>query len=200
MHNERIKSIINILVLGCLFFIGCQNVDVNSYKTFTLTDGNVHFSLEYRAYYKIKEVHPSFDTGTPSDAFMDFTLISPKIKQTKDYTYIKVLVEKPGRLIPDAKSQTERAENNASSWANYKLLDKYMTTIDGIEAYRLDYQNQNIVPTLAGTGKPAIGVYRELHFDAKGFVWMIQMSSDSSTADADKADFEHVIQTFKVLD
>jgi hypothetical protein len=200
MSNKRICLILYILMLNCLFFNSCQNMDVNSYKTFTLTDGNVHFSLEYRSYYKIKEVHPSFDTGNASDTFLDFTLISPKIKQTKDYTRIKVLADKPDHLIPDAKSNVERAENNASSWANYKLYDKYETTIDGIPAYRLDYQNQNIIPAIAGTGGPAIEVYRELYFDAKGLVWMIQMSSDSSTAEADKADFEHIIQTFKVLD
>jgi hypothetical protein len=40
---------------------------------------------------------------------------------------------------------------------------------------------------------------RHVYFDYKGLIWRIGMQSDSSTADAEKADFEHVLQTFKFL-
>lgn len=127
-------------------------------------------------------------------------MISPKIKGINDYTYILVAAVPPDELVPDAKAAIERAERLASSWADYELLDKYELTIDGMHTYRLDYQNRNIVPAIAGVSGPRIEVIREVRFDAKGYVWMIQIDSDSSTAEADKADFEHILETFQILD
>ncbi|MBN1643307.1 MAG: hypothetical protein JW856_00580 [Dehalococcoidales bacterium] len=173
---------------------------MNSYNTYEMNEGTIHFSLEYRNYYKVEVVHPGNDTGNATKDIMYLYLISPKIKQTNDYTRIKIIVGKPDDLTPDAKSAIERAERNAASWADYKLLDKYELTIDGVHAYRIDYQNRNIIPAIAGVSGPRIEVIREVDFDANGFSWMIQMSSDSSTAEADKADFEHILQTFKILD
>ena len=190
--------IINIILLACLICASCT--DVNSYKTYTLTEGTVHFSLEYRAYYKIKEVHPGDDTGYATKDLMYFTLISPKIKESGDYTYIDVIASEPDNLTPDAKSAIERAERLAATWKDYELINKEEITIDGVKAYRIDYQNQNIVPAIAGVGGPRISVYREVRFDANGFLWMIQMMSDSTTAEADKPDFEHIIQTFNILE
>ena len=200
MKNILLFYVAGLSILG-LTFSGCQNSDVNSYKTFTLDEGTIHFSLEYRTYYKVKEVKPGADTGYIGKDIMVFTLISPRVKETRDHTYINVIVDKPDELITDAKTGIERAERNASSWADYKLLDKYELTIDGVKAYRIDYQMRNIVPAIAGVSNiPFIEVTREVNFDANGFVWMIQMRSDSSTAEDDKVDFEHIIQTFRILE
>jgi hypothetical protein len=195
-----IFTLVALLVsVFCVIPCGCDNLDVNSYKTFVLNEGAVHFSLEYRTYYDIDYLKPAEATGDNIQQSMLFDLKSPKIKGINDYTYIHVAVGPPDELIPDAKSATERAERNASSWADYALLNKCETTIDGVPAYRLDYQNRNIVPAIAG-GEPRIEVIRKVNFDAKGYVWMIQVRSDFSTAEADKADFEHILQTFKILD
>ena len=191
--------IISILLLSCLLFTECQR-GYNSYKTFILTEGTVHFSIEYRTYYKINEVHPGDNTGTVLKDIMYLTLISPKIKETGDYTYIDIIAEKPNELVPDAKSGIERAKRLAASWADYELLSEEEITIDGVKAYRIDYQNQNIIPAIAGTGGPVLSVYREVRFDANGLVWMIQMMSDSSTAEVDKSDFEYILETFEILD
>jgi len=47
---------INILLLFILvvisIFPGCDNTDVNSYKTFTSSEGAVHFSFEYSAFFQ----------------------------------------------------------------------------------------------------------------------------------------------------
>jgi len=196
-----VLSYVTFLLTLCLVFNGCQDNNTDSYKTFVLDKGTVHFSLEYRTFYKVKEVKPGEDTGDVVRDIMYLTLVSPLMKGAYDYTSIDVIADKPGYLLTDAKSAIERAERLASSWGDYKLLDKYELNIDGVKAYRIDYQHRNIVPALAGvSNEPAIEVYREVHFDANGFVWMIQMSSDSSTAEDDKADFEHIIQTFKILE
>jgi hypothetical protein len=190
-----------VLFLLSIQINGCQNRNAQSYQDFVLDKGAVHFSLEYRTYYKIKEIKPGDNTGNFVKDLTAVTFISPRIKRTGDHTYIKVLVAGPTELVPDAKAGIERAERNAASWPDYKLLDKHELTIDGVNAYRIDYQNRNVIPAIAGvSNEPFVEVCREVNFDANGYNWMIQMRSDSSTAEADKADFEHIIQSFNILD
>jgi hypothetical protein len=195
-----IQNGIFMFLLSCIIFVSCTPEDVNSFKTFTLKEGTVHFSFEYRAYYNIKEVEPGENTGVPTQDICSVTLVSPLIKEIHDYTTIDIIVVKPDNLIPDALSGIIRAEKNASSWTGYKLLDKSNPLIDNHTAYRIDYTDRNPIPALGGIKESFFEVIREVRFDSKGFRWMIQIKSDSSTAEADKSDFEHILQTFKVLD
>jgi len=102
--------------------------------------------------------------------------------------------------MTDAKDLTNRAERNASTFMDYQLLDKSEFILDGFLAYRLDYMERDITPIARDLDKPPIVVYREVRFDANGLLWFIQMRTDSSTAEAEKPDFEHVLETFKILD
>jgi len=188
-----------VLIIFVTFSANCQKQ--NTYKTFVLATGTAHFSFEYPSNYKVEEVEPGENTGVPTQDIAYVKLAGPLIKKIQYHTKIDVVADKPDDLIPDAKSIRERAERNAASWGDYKLLNKSETNIDGVQAYRFDYQNRNIIPAIAGiSNEHFIEVYREVCFDAKGFVWIIQMRSDSSTAETDLADFEHVLLTFKILD
>jgi hypothetical protein len=201
MQKIKLNRLFFIIVLILVpAIIGCNQADENTYKIFTLDEGTVHFSFEYRTYFQIKEVEPGENTGVPTQDIAYVTLIGPFIKEAKDYTSINVIADKPDKLIPDAKSGIERAERNASSFPDYKLLYKSEMIIDNVPAYRIDYTHRNIQPIDRGLSKPPFEVYREVDFDSKGFVWMIQMRSDSTTAEDDKPNFEHIIKTFKILD
>jgi hypothetical protein len=43
-------------------------------------------------------------------------------------------------------------------------------------------------------------VGRCVYFDQGGLVWMIRVTSTEEVAEETKADFEHILETFKVLD
>jgi hypothetical protein len=189
-----------LILLLTPFLFACFANDPNETKTFTLNKGTVHFSFEYRSFYHVKEFHPGADTGLPTKDIAYVNLMSPFNNQIKDYTYIEIIADKPDRLVPDAKSGIERAERNASSWPDYQLLNKSELFVDGYQAYRIDYLQRNPLPVDRGLVKPLITVYREVDFDTQGFVWMIQISSDNSTAEAERSDFEQILRTFKVLD
>jgi uncharacterized protein YjbK len=42
--------------------------------------------------------------------------------------------------------------------------------------------------------------YRWVYFDYSGFIWQIEIEYEGEIAEQAKADFEHVIQTFKILE
>jgi len=130
-----------------------------------------------------------------------FSLDGPPLRGNNDYARIVVAASLPDDVIPDAKVGIELAERNASSWKGYELIKKCVTEVAGYHAYRIDYRIVNIIPALAGeAGDLPFKIYREVRFDTKGYVWMIEISSPSSTAESDEADFEHILETFKTLD
>jgi hypothetical protein len=199
MKTALLLSLLGLFTASSMIS-GCQNTSINEFKIFVMKEGIIHLSFEYNSSYNIAEVQPLKNDGKLSGDIAYVTLVGPLIKETRDHTRVNIIIIIPNELIPDAKSGIERAEKNASSWSDYKLLNKYDLIIDGIPAYRIDYQDRSIVPAIAGvSNEPFIEVIREVDFDANGYVWMIQITSDSSTAEADKLDFEHILQTFKVL-
>ncbi len=193
--NQSQLLFLSLGILGCLLTCGCSD-STHDYITFVLDEGTARFALELSKDYKVDRVNPGNDTGDPSEDFMAVTFVN----KTKESTIIQIFGNKPSELIPNAQAAIERTETNASSWDDYQLIEKTELTINGVKAYRIDYKHNNIIPAIVGTSKPSLSIYREVNFDADGLRWMILMESDSSTAEEDKADFEHILETLKILD
>jgi hypothetical protein len=186
-----------LLLASNLFsFTGCNTTPEPPYKTFTMQDGLADFTFEYSSSYEVEE------SGT-YNGLSGATLKGPYNENVKDYPSIIVdafVPNGPDGPMTDAKDLTYRAERNASSFVDYQLLNKSESMLDGFLAYRLDYMERDITPIKRDLDKPPIAVYREVRFDANGLLWFIQMRTDSSTAEVDKPDFEHVLETFKIID
>lgn len=198
---KNLVIFINVIIFtGCLMSGGCNSADVNSYKTYVMDQGLVHFSLEYPANYMVDYVEYAESSSDKSRSSAIFSIMGPKDRHVNDYTDVCVVVDLPDRLMPDAKSLHERSETNAESWKYYELIYKGEMIINGISAYRLDYQNIDILPAIANDGGPGIEVMRRVDFDADGRVWTIYMTSPLSAADADKVHFEHILETFEILE
>jgi hypothetical protein len=196
------KILLYIVLLIFCFTVGsCEIEDTGRYKTFTMYEGVIHFSLESPEKYKIDSNRPAEAEG---DRIQQSTLLSldgPLNKIINDYTKIIVSAGLPEPLLPNAQGAIARIEKQAAKWDGYELLNKSEIEVSGYQGYRIDYRMVNIVPVIAGDSEePRYSVYRDVRFDAKGYVWMIQISSDSSTAEEDKEDFEHILKTFKVLE
>ncbi len=193
--KRQVKIVIASLILLFIFPIvmSCHGETNSSFKVFRMEDGLAGFSFEYNTRYKVKEPYTEKD-------FFSVTLIGPTTKEIKDYSSIGVIIAPPDDLIPNAQAAITRVERNASSFPDYKLLGKSEFIIDSIPALRIDYQERNLQPINRGLSYPLIEVHRDVRFDSRGLTWMIYIRSDSSTAETDKVDFEHVLQTFKFLD
>jgi len=161
-----------------------------------MKDGLADFTFEYSSIYKVIE------SGTWNKT-SGVTLNGPFNNEIKYNTSIDVTITTPNGPdgpLTNAKDLTNHAEYLASSSMDYKLLNKSEFILEGVTAYRFDYMERDLTPIDRGLGKPPITIYREVRFDSQGLIWFIQMSSDSSTAESDKPDFEHVLETFKILD
>lgn len=175
---------------------GCDALNKSTYQTFALTKGIAHYSFEYRTYYK--DIGISASEGWYSSVSLDGPIVNKIKSRTK--ILIEVWVPSSGRFIsPNAEAQLNKDLRMRSEVFESKILDLSDLLIDGVLAKQFVFSERNIVSPFFGTNEKYYDVHRRVYFDHNGLMWRISMRSDSSTADADKADFDYILKTFKFL-
>lgn len=180
------------------------------YNVYTQTEGIAHFSLEYGTKFKYNGVvklenwafsvwfegPPVSDkTGTTHTAF------GVNIWDTKSKTAPYSIASTSDTARTWLNKRLSRIEEiNMSGFLEGKLLDKSEITVDGVRADKIIFlEGLNIAPRMDGIKEQFYWVKRQVFFDYNGLIWIIEMSSDQSTAAVDGKDFEHILQTFKFL-
>jgi len=94
------------------------------------------------------------------------------------------------------------------SFEVFQVLERSSVNISGISAEQVvyaydEFSVRNPLPDapLKGTpsGSSLIWVGRAIFFDHDGLVWFIRMKSIEEAAEKTKLDFEHLIETFRIL-
>lgn len=170
----------------------------SGYKLFTITKGIGHFSLEYPERYEIGIVEFGNDSqGKYSHA--SFRWDPPKEEQmSKASSDIDIEVYEKTATLTDGQSSLEVALRlSANTKKDYKLIEYFNVTVAGEQSYGAVYSWTRLPGVPNAPLKPVIT--REIDFVHDDLIWMVEMTSDSSTADIDKADFDHMLQTFKIF-
>lgn len=210
MKAMRTHGIYAILMLIALSFvtIGCNG------KTTVSGDGDYlmqvernkfcNFSFEYNKSYDRAGPHYVLDFKPP---FMYITLLAPReftevvvpsgkdavTTATAEYVpgSIEITVVKAMESVNTSNSAQEKIEavlEDWSKWKGYALIARYPLEVAGIEGEFVEY---------------SIGLEHKcaVYFDHNGLIWSVELNSkDSSNYSSAKADFDHVLQTFKILD
>lgn len=188
-----------LLLLATLITVeGC--CDPGDYDKYTLKKGIAHFSFEYPC---------SYDRyGSEINEDDCFTLISirgPYHKSVEDRTWLRVFVlisEDPGFLDPERALKQDVSHNE--KLLDYRLIERSSVNVAGIEGQQIIYFYNRERPGsldpgfIPGVG-PAPTIAREIYFCDEGRIWDLQFHSNESTAEADMADFEHMLETFTIL-
>ncbi|MBI4331764.1 MAG: hypothetical protein HY673_10835 [Chloroflexi bacterium] len=176
---------------------GCNEPDGSGYKLFAMKEGPVRYSFEYSSRFKIAETRQRADLAY-------VTLLGATIRQLNDYSSISAGWFVPNKWIPDAESAQKDLLATVSGNMGFELLDQSPVTIDNVPAKLIAYKQRNIRPIFNRETKgPVYEILRVVDFDYGGLRWSIDMrSADVSpeAADRDKADFEHLLRTFRILD
>ena len=203
-------KILLILMLIPLLFVqmGCNrntNLKRNG-EYWILTEKNklCSFSFEYSDYYRRAGPDYVFDFNPP---FMYITLLSSKqlttviipsgkdaiTTATAEYVpaAIEITVAKAVDSVNTASNAKEEIESTLEDWGkweDYELIARYPLKVAGIEGEFVEY-------FAANEHKCAV------YFDYNGLIWSIEAKS---RGDYDctkiKADFDHILQTFKILE
>jgi hypothetical protein len=188
MRKLSIHLVNTVILVALLVFVGCT--DVSSYQSYAIMKGIAHFSFEYRAYLRVKEVRSL-------DNMSYITLVGPLLTTT-DMPIVQITA-----WVQTQDFNADIFLNNTLIYEpripDYRLLEQSDLIIDSVPAKQIAFTERSIVPVSNESGAVPMEVYRRVYFDHNGLVWEISIESISAAAEADKADFEHILQTFKFL-
>ena len=176
---------------GCLF---------SDYRPFTLERGIGHFSLEYPTVYRVAKVEVREDLG-----YTHIGIRERYIGEDRFSTFIFIYISESDYGEPNPDASLERALELAKDSRDFKLLDRSLVKVSGIPGEQIVYF-YNTPPSSyeesIGIGwKPAIT--RDVYLAYGKSVWSLSISYQLTTEMADKkyeADFEHILETFQILD
>jgi len=198
-HVNYKLAIIFLVILSTLMLTlpGC----LSPYRTFSYTQGVAHFKFEYPR--DLEKVDVS-----RTDKYSGVYFTREIVKDGWFDMDLYILVDKAPEL--DARSRLEKDITRLEEALKVsKVLERSPVVISGISGELVvstyDLYSHRIPwpdPVFKGApqGPELIEISREVYFDNNGFAWYIRMTSTEEVAEEAKADFEHVINTFKILD
>lgn len=193
-----------LVLLSALLLLGACSVSDDSYKTMNVKTKIASFSFEYRAYYRDVEGPEVFDGDSvyvnimASKKEMSFPNPEPGGKPGTvllEYVpaYIGVAAYNQEGSGPSAAERIERVLSTEAKWPDFKLLERSAVTVDGIQGELIAYQTNEII------GPPVVYM-ANVYFDYGEFTWSFDAGADLDLAETVRADFDHVLQTFKILE
>jgi hypothetical protein len=180
---------------------------LSKYETFSNNEGIAHFSFEYPGDMENLDIYRT-------DKYVAVYFIREIVEDGWFDRDLYVTVYKPpgfkGLSISDAKTLLEDYiilldEDFKVS----KVLERSPVNISEIPGELLvttwDMMSPRIpLPDGALEGTPhqasLMMISRRAYFDQGGMVWKIQMESTEEVAEETKEDFEHILNTFKIMD
>jgi hypothetical protein len=191
--------------------IGCSNQ--GDYQMFTARNTFCSFSVEYPSTFDhtdgprldVQEEYFSVGFAFPEK---EYQMVDPALdgKNAGAVTvyhtpaYISIFISKSDRGFT-AKTLVEDYLDKESSWADYELLERSTMIISGINAEYAHFVDSSLLPMLPAPGKDIpLKHYIWAYFDYNDLIWQIEVEYDEEMAKQIESDFEHVIQTFKLLD
>jgi hypothetical protein len=83
-----------------------------------------------------------------------------------------------------------------------RLLERSTITLAGVPTQLVvySYGYDHIWDESSGSAVILLRIAREVYFNYGGLIWNIVIESDEDRADVAEADFEHLLETFQILD
>jgi hypothetical protein len=194
-RNKNVSCLFLVLIIIPLLVIqGCSSYTIadmgSGYNAFTWKSGPNQYSFEIKSNYKVISKNLS---DTASDVFF----INPEATNNKIVTQIMVSNSK---LEAGENSYSEAMDRSLShlNEPEFRILERFPVNVLGnpgeevIYSYKRIFEDSRIAPV------PSIS--RELMFTRDQRLWWFSIDSPESSDESAKSDFEHLIQTFKILE
>ena len=202
MANKTIKigTLLLLILVVLSVFPGCQKTDNNTYKTFTFTKG-IKFSFKYPSHYYKEEIW-AYKPGISAGGVEFFDKL-PSDWYWYDYFDIGIEYSK--------KSAHEAIEEIVNNKLKKEITEISNVTMAGMQGEILVYSYHDVMPEIPHRGwscsvpsAPAnadtiLQIDRIAYFSNGTQLWSIEIGTSESKTEQQKADFDHILQTFKIL-
>jgi len=197
--RRKWKPLLLILLL-LVSIIGISGFSCSDYKTFTLKKGIAHLSFRYPSRYEIYDIDLGdiyLGASTTVDLYTE-PLKNPAFHDAQICIYIYKTDE-------NVSNSNEDMESYIASWSRadgFKIMERSSVTVAGIQGTQIVYYRASHLIEDIHYGMHIIKtpvIVRKVFFDYNHQIWRISVMGHESLADTIKADFIHVIDTFKIL-
>jgi hypothetical protein len=186
-----ISVIVMLLTAGCAYSVSRSS---DQYNSFTLRKGIARCSFEYNNIYKVGMIETKKD-------YSRISLQGPFIGEAQDFNFISIYVNNNTDGKPDYKKAIDHMLD-ITNLPDFQILERYPVRIfnepgEEVIYYFVAYHtSKQVAEGIAPT--PSITYYVAFVHDE--LLWTIVLNGLDAFAEADRADFDHLLQTFKVLD
>jgi hypothetical protein len=179
----------------------------DQYKTFStpMTQDYVpHFSFEYRSFYNVNSYQ-----SMPSNPLTSVLLAGPDDEEKSgNVKHINMFVDYWDEYNRDAKYRIERRISEYKrdvDFRNLRILEYNNVTLAKGQGYEI-ISTSVFAPDPDDLYSPPLYKFPisiadfDLYIDYQNMVWQISIFSDASSFDQAREDYEHIVQTLKILD
>jgi len=179
---------------------GCVNEQCEGYKLLTVNKDIARFSLEYPCNWRRTRVETYTDHDKTS---LSLCITGPGIKIDGSRSPSTLWGLDIIWISEGSPNATTVLENSLSIWAStsssFQLLERSTVEIAGIQAEQAIFHN-TIDADRVLVKKPATIICKQYFFEYDGLIWIIYSSSVLAIAEENEVLFNHIIQTFRILD
>ena len=205
----RLSSVLVTLLFILLFtMMGC-NPCINGYKQVTADNGITRFSFEYPCNWEFGVIKGQL--GGNDKFFVEAPPLQREDKLRILSTYWAFRVNRAS-IVLGPRNARAALEDEISNWdeisrllyeSEFKVLERTEVEISGVPAEKV-VSTRKYRPIAKGskfwpTEELEYMTHRWIFFDYDGFIWWIEEQSNIEVAEAHKVHFEHMLQTFRIL-
>ncbi len=198
---QKIIQVLLSVVMALMMLVsssalnGCSGNE--EYTKVTVNKSEARFSFEYPVGYE-DPFHSLQETD--QDNMVQLYHPEDRLRGVAD-KILSIVFEPGGKEFPNAEAKLEdllegREHPDPYYDNKFQLLERSSTEVSGTQGEYIVY---SFVPRGGNLGLGPV-VSREVYFDHDGLIWEIDLTSKEGIADTVKGEFEHVLQTFKILD
>jgi hypothetical protein len=213
-NTKRWYYILNAIMIAVLMTMGCSNSARNcNYKEFALHKDDVRFRLcgviiehpiftfEYPQCFNLIDLN-----GLPDIVYdarvteVSFTRRGTgELKLLPVISSISVKVYKPGLYgDTDARTAIEKELSYYEADENFKVLERGSINVIGLSAEYVSFSTSRLFRDRSFPTHNRL--VRLVSFDYAGFVWKIELVCFEEEIQETQAYFDHLLETFRVLD
>jgi len=200
MSMKFFKPLFLILIVCLIVAVtaGCGPYNISNgssgFKLLTVDDGIGKFSLEFNDRFK-------FSNHEITESYSSFDLDGPYTGVAQDFTFITIFIHD---LDPGQSSYLYYLEESlkyGKNLPNIKVVERFPVLVAGESGEEVvcRYDKPRLPVQIAKGIPSAPTIIRRVMFTHNNLLWQLEISGLESLAEQDKIDFEHVVQTFKIL-
>ena len=219
---RRCRYVLLATVMVCVVFLsscdpiasGYRETEADGYRTLTIENDLVSYSLEYSTYYHHSGPSGDLEWKIPFVAIM---LVAPSKPVEMEVPTGKANIDTvslsyaPAFINVDVSDRSGESERSrlASGFLDiqlkdrerdveFELLERRSIMVAGVAGELVVFKDEWQMGLWA-KDMPAVGYFRWVYFDYGGLVWEIKSMAEEGLAERVAADIDHIIETFRIL-